>query len=409
MPTRKTLPAWIPTAIRRLRDFIIGRWFAAVLTAALSAIVALVGFSLRPAPSRGLVNLSAPSVVVLSQSPGLSLKVSMVITAGQPIPQPGRLADVAAGQREAQRRGYGFDILLQPAGAISKPVTLYLVLADFPTLTPPFSSEQLYPRPVVPHEGVQYVSPPLVGPAQPGRKDYLIPVVLDTRNVLFPGSPPDTGIAVSSLGRIGSASEGPQLQIEFPSYPETTPGGTGEPAQAVPTASVFAQVSFPRYLPAQLYVPDLYPGTSIFNSDYADLRDFQFLAGDPPSAIDYGTQGGWRWIGIGQVGALAQSVAGVSAQQSRLFWSGIALGVAGAGAVTALVALVDPIQSALRGNTAESGSGQPGSASGEATAEDGAKESGEAPATGGPEVTTPQEGAAPAGEAEPDDGEPDSD
>jgi hypothetical protein len=91
-------------------------------------------------------------------------------------------------------------------------------------------------------------------------------------------------------------------------------------------------------LPRQLYQPDVVPATTEYIGLGEDLSNFQALSGDPPTLTP---NGAWSWNGIGNVTVLAQDLVAADAEQNRLFWSGILIGVAGGGAIALAVELIN--------------------------------------------------------------------
>jgi hypothetical protein len=101
------------------------------------------------------------------------------------------------------------------------------------------------------------------------------------------------------------------------------------PRQAILSRELFAKFKNPPSLPERLYELGIAPATTYyFPPPGEDLANFQPLAGDPPTL----TRAGWTWTGVSNVTVLAQDIVAADAAQQQLFWSGILLGVAGAGA-----------------------------------------------------------------------------
>ena len=82
------------------------------------------------------------------------------------------------------------------------------------------------------------------------------------------------------------------------------------------------------------------PGLSTFtikSRSAAPLSEFQVLSGDPPTTL-LGSE--WAWNGINGATVLAANVAAEDDAQVHLFWSGLALGLAGGALITAVLELL---------------------------------------------------------------------
>ena len=149
-------------------------------------------------------------------------------------------------------------------------------------------------------------------------------------------------LTVTTLHSLGSVSGGPQLRITFPLVDNEAGGASGIASaglssQAIPSSHVFGTVKNPPPLPAQLYQVDLAPATTEYDPPTGDLSNFQTLSGDPPILTPYGS---WSWKGISNITVLAQNVVAADEAQQRLFWSGILIGIAGAGAFALALELI---------------------------------------------------------------------
>jgi hypothetical protein len=119
-------------------------------------------------------------------------------------------------------------------------------------------------------------------------------------------------------------------------FPGLVPVGLS--SQAIPRNEVLGGgFNTLQHLPDQLYQPDIAPATTEYVSRGHDLSNFRTLAGDPPTLTGYGA---WIWNGVSNVTVLAQDVAAADAAQTRLFWSGILIGVAGAGVFALALELI---------------------------------------------------------------------
>jgi hypothetical protein len=144
-------------------------------------------------------------------------------------------------------------------------------------------------------------------------------------------------LPLSSLHSLGVLAGGSKLRIVFPLVvnEELTPDQLS--SQSLSTGELGSTIKTTPPLPEHLYMPDITPATTEYDGVDEDLSNFQTLSGDPPALTPNRT---WSWNGVSNVTVLAQDLVAADAEQKRLFWSGILIGVAGGGAIALALELI---------------------------------------------------------------------
>jgi hypothetical protein len=112
--------------------------------------------------------------------------------------------------------------------------------------------------------------------------------------------------------------------------------------KGTPVTEEFPDLALPHslHLPARLYQPTQQFASESFYDFDVDSSNYSVLAGDPPE-VD---EGSWVWKDTNDVTLLAENVAAQASEQTRTFWSGVLLGVAGAGLITVALEVVGAFQ-----------------------------------------------------------------
>jgi hypothetical protein len=277
------------------------------------AIPLLVGWLFRPRVQvpPGVVG---PSVVVLASRPGVAALVN---------------ANLSIGYRH-DRPGSELQLRLLATRKISGTVQLAVELNDFPSGTTVVGAKIVRVRP--PAAGSAIGSLPLAAePYQPGYRDYAFPATLT--------QPQNSSVALQTITirapkPIGEASQGYQLRVALPFLRGEGPGANASVAYQIrdlfPGAVSLAgsRHGYPVVLQA---------GTSTFSDSGHSLSGYQVLAGDPPTLL--GTAN-WAWHGINDATVLAANVHAQGIDQLKVFYSGLALGLAVAAFMTLLLELI---------------------------------------------------------------------
>ena len=287
-----------------------------LLLCLLVAVPAFLGWHLRPQLQEA-PPVVEPSVYVAANQPGVAATVDL---------------DLAVGLGKT-RRSSQLKITLVATSKVSGPVTLTLALYAFrkgtrsaagtPALTsvgPPAASSLLGSLPLA---ATIHLT---------NYHDYEVSVPITARH-------PVGVITVMAPAPIGESTSGDQLRVALPSL--AGEGNGAHPGTSFPLGDLFSQAPAALVLSGQGYPVALQAGTSSFTGGpRIPLFRYQVLAGDSP--LPLGTS--WAWYQISGAKVLAADLAGEDAQQNRLFYSGIAFGVA-AGALISLLVEVIPVES----------------------------------------------------------------
>lgn len=216
----------------------------------------------------------------------------------------------------------------------SRPVVFTVTLSNFPRHT---TGTPLVPlaEPPATSAGIARFGPASQAQPRAGPRyaDYYVQQVFPAA-----GSPGPGPIVITSAAPLGEDEAGTQLRVAIPRIVGEVPGvriPAGKTGQTLYAGSASAPGFF-----GSAFVPTLLPGLSTFtvrSPPAAPLADFQVLAGDPPTTL-LGRE--WAWNGINGATVLAANVAAQDDAQIRLFWAGLALGLAGGAVVTGVIELL---------------------------------------------------------------------
>lgn len=293
----------------------------------LTAAAAAFGWWLRPSAQEA-PTVVGPSIAVYASSPGVSADVTMTLTIGQ----------------DHNSRSNVLNVQISVLSALKSPVTLVAVLSNVPQLAA-LSDTSLSP---IPGSFAATEVQPQKGLASYAAVGQVAPLAAAGR-----ARAPSLNFTVQAAAPIGEAMRGSQLRVAFPAVIGEVPGDY--------TPSGFSsQALFPGRqqvldLPSVMYQPVLQAATSKFSNEFVKLSGYQILAGDPPALL--GSE--WTWNGVNTATVLAASVAGQDTEQQHLFWSGIILGVAGAGFITAMMELLTALKTPGAARKRRAGSAAP--------------------------------------------------
>lgn len=327
-------------------------WLRPAAVAFLTAVTALFGILLLP-DQPPEVNIVQPQIEVYADQPGVKSAVSMTMISGVDVPaatiRPSPPAQPPPIRAPTLKRGYELGLSLRILGHVTKPVRFVMALLYFPPLTgygvvpltwPPVRK----PSGIAAGSGRQVAQRSATSIA--GSYEYLAMATFRP-NYHLPYSAPQqiqrsVYFTVTTLQSLGSVSGGSHLRITFPLVYNEAGGTAGQApvsllSQGIPSSRLFGTAKYPPPLPGRLYPLDLTPATTKYEPSNGDLSNFQLLSGDPPVLTPYGS---WSWTGLSNITVLAQDVVAADVAQQHLFWSGILIGIAGAGAFAFVLELI---------------------------------------------------------------------
>lgn len=283
----------------------------------------VVGWHFRPQAQKAPAVIG-PSIVVLASKANLAATVNATLSIGYRHGPDSKL-----------------QLTLLSTNKISGTVQLAVELNDFPSGTTVAGADVV---PVTPPPASSAGSLPVAAvPYPPGYRDYAFPLTLTEP----PGSAPAMQkITINAPTAIGAASRGDQLRVALPVLRGEGPGANVSVAYKIGdlfggAASLLGS--------RQGYPMALQAGTSTFSDTSHSLSGYQILAGDPPTLLG---DSSWAWNGINDATVLATDVHAENVDQLKVFYSGLALGLAFAAFITLLLELI-PAES-----EASSGEGQ---------------------------------------------------
>ena len=297
------------------------RWAKATVAVILAGVAGAAGWLLRPSAQEA-ARVVGPAIGIVASHRNVQASVAMVLTVG----------NRASGQASTLR------LAITPTEA-SRPVTFTVTLNNFPrgitgstrpvSLTEPLATSAVIAR---------FAPDALVQPrAGPRYADYYLRQYFPP-----PGSPAPRPIVITSARQLGDDATGTQLRVAIPKIVG------GEPGTLIPAGqtayTLFAGAANPLGFTRSAVVPKLLPGLSTFtirSPPAAPLADYQVLSGDPPTTL-LGSE--WAWDGINGATVLAADVPAENDAQTRLFWAGLALGLAGGALVTGAIELLTAAQ-----------------------------------------------------------------
>ena len=158
--------------------------------------------------------------------------------------------------------------------------------------------------------------------------------LVEQRLLPEPSGPSLGGLALTSNYQTGAAVSATQIRLSLPILGGATAADQEQEQLApvpkgTPVAEEFPDLALPHslHLPTRLYQPTLQFASESFYDFDVDSSNYSVLAGDPPEF----DEGSWVWKDTNGVTLLAENVAAQASEQTRTFWSGVLLGVAGAG------------------------------------------------------------------------------
>ena len=296
----------------------------------------LVGWNLRPHVQEA-PDLVGPSIVVLASQSGVSATVTAALT-----------VSTARGRHPSTLR-----LTIVPTSTFSGTLELTVGLYDFPFGTTVAGATIV---PVTPPKlGSALAALPVAAAPHPrGYSDYAVPATLSAAGS---SSESVATLTIRAPRPIGEHSLGAQLRVAFPVLRGEGPG-------AGPPGGYLVKDLFPAAAAAagvrHEYPMALQAGTSTFSDQAVSLTGYQILAGDPPT-LQGATR--WAWAGVNDATVLAANLHTQDVEQLKVFWSGLAIGLALAAFITLLLEVI-PAE-------ADAGSAD-GAGSREARASDGA-------------------------------------
>jgi hypothetical protein len=296
------------------------RWAKAVVAIVLAGVAGAAGWLLRPSAQEA-ARVVGPSIGIVASHRNVQASVAMVLTVG----------NRAGGQASTLR------LAITPTPA-SRPVTFTVTLSNFPRRTGGTPLLPLSEPLATSGAAVTFGSAALVQPRAGTRyADYYL-------RQAFPasGSPTPSAIVITSATPLGEDEAGTQLRVAIPQIVGEQPG-VRIPAQETGQALYAGAVNAPGFT-GPAFGPTLLPGLSTFtirSPPAAPLADYQVLSGDPPTTL-LGSE--WAWDGINGATVLAADVPAENDAQNRLFWAGLALGLAGGALVTGAIELLTAAQ-----------------------------------------------------------------
>ena len=313
----------------------------------------LAGFSLRPA-DENVPDPPTPSIQILTDRPGVSLSVTVSM-----------FMDSKARSEIARRTSSGAtthflspprpdnQIFLNIAttGRLTQPVNLVIELNGFPPTRAEGGLEGLtLLQPEIPK------SQPRAGTFRAKSASTaafpLHSYVISELMYPISSAPSIGGLALDSDYQTGTAVSATQIRLSLPVVNESSASDQGQPPsvpKGEPAADWFPDQLVPRslHLPARLYQPALQFASESFYDFDIDSSNYEILSGDPP-VIDEGT---WSWRDTNDVTVLAENLTAQASEQTRTFWSGVLMGVAGAGLITVALEAIGAVQ--VRAEAAE--------------------------------------------------------
>lgn len=277
------------------------------------AVPLLAGWLIRPRVQE-VPNVVGPSVVVLASQPGVAATVNATLSL----------------DHGHESHASELQLQLLATSKISGTVGLTVELNDFPSGTTVAGARIVPVRP--PAAGsVSAALPVAAVPYPPGYRDYAVPAAL-TR--LKNSSPALTTITILAPKPIGEDSRGAQLRVAFPVLRGEGPGANASAVYQI-------QDLFPgaSSLPGsgQGHPVALQAGRSTFSAAGISLASYQILAGDPPTLLSTKS---WAWDGINDATVLAANVHTQDIEQLKVFWSGLAIGLASATVIALILELI---------------------------------------------------------------------